>query len=212
VARTILAITMAALLVSATAADPGTADGKKRTKTVARSFSSSVGLTVPEAAGEVQADVYPSDINVRGFKKGKVRDVDLTLTGLSHEYTRDLDVMLVAPNGRSVLVMGDAGSVGSSSVSGLDITFDDQARASVPKDPNPLVSGRFRPANYDSAGDEVDFPAPAPGSGAAARLSAFNGIDPNGTWRLFVVDDAEDEDTGSIAGWSLRIKAKLKKK
>lgn len=210
--RSIVAVLMAALLVATTVGDPVPSDARKeRFKTVARSFSSSVGMTVPQATGQVQADVYPAITEVRGFRKGKVQDVNLTLTGLSHEYTRDLDVLLVAPNGRSVLVMGDAGAVGTlSSVSGLNITFDDQAGAPVPKDPNPLVSGRFRPANYDSTGDESGFPAPAPGSGAAAKLGTFNGIDPNGTWRLFVVDDAEDDDTGSIAGWSLRIKAKVK--
>jgi hypothetical protein len=204
---------MAAQLAVAAVGDPAPADaGKKRSKTVTRSFRSDVQMVVPEATGEVRADVYPAIVEVRGFKKAKVRDVELTLAGLSHEYTRDLDVMLVAPNGRSVLVMGDAGSVGSPAVSGLDITFDDQAAAPVPEDPDPLVSGRFRPANYDSAGDEADFPAPAPGSGAAARLAAFNGVDPNGTWRLFVIDDNDDQDTGSIAGWSLRIKAKVKKR
>jgi hypothetical protein len=46
-------------------------------------------------------------------------------------------------------------------------------------------------------------PAPAPPHGTT--LSVFNGVNPNGAWRLFVVDDA-GADVGSIAGgWSLNI-------
>ena len=46
-----------------------------------------------------------------------------------------------------------------------------------------------------------------PGStdGDGSALSVFDGTDPNGTWKLYVVDDAAD-DTGAITGgWSLHI-------
>ena len=64
-----------------------------------------------------------------------------------------------------------------------------------------LSAGNFRPTNYGS-GDT--FPAPAPAGPYGAALSVFDGVDPNGAWRLFVVDDA-GADSGRIAGWSLRI-------
>jgi hypothetical protein len=55
----------------------------------------------------------------------------------------------------------------------------------------------------DAAADIFGTPAPSPPYGSA--LSVFNGTDPQGTWRLFVVDDF-DSDSGSIAGgWSLAI-------
>jgi subtilisin-like proprotein convertase family protein len=37
---------------------------------------------------------------------------------------------------------------------------------------------------------------------AGSALSIFNGGDPNGTWRLYVVDDASG-DTGNIASWGI---------
>ena len=47
------------------------------------------------------------------------------------------------------------------------------------------------------------FPAPAPGGEHGAALSVFNGIDPNGAWNLYIVDD-DGNDYGSIGGgWSL---------
>jgi hypothetical protein len=48
------------------------------------------------------------------------------------------------------------------------------------------------------------FPGAPPGAPAAA-LATFAGTDPNGAWRLFVVDDA-GIDSGRIAGgWSLSL-------
>ena len=35
-------------------------------------------------------------------------------------------------------------------------------------------------------------------------MSAFDGTDPNGTWNLFVVDDAAG-DSGKISGWTLDL-------
>ncbi len=49
-----------------------------------------------------------------------------------------------------------------------------------------------------------DFPAPAPAQDGASALSAFHGTNPNGTWRLFAVDDSSG-DLGSLDDWSLHI-------
>ena len=46
---------------------------------------------------------------------------------------------------------------------------------------------------------------PAPPEPHSTQLSAFNGLNPNGTWNLFVADDAAG-DAGSIAaGWRLEL-------
>jgi MYXO-CTERM domain-containing protein len=68
--------------------------------------------------------------------------------------------------------------------------------------PGPLVPGTFKPTNFPNA-DAFPAPAPAPSGGSA--LSVFNGTNPNGTWSLYVIDDAPS-DGGSIGGgWSLNI-------
>ena len=63
--------------------------------------------------------------------------------------------------------------------------------------PSPVVMARLQPLAM--------FPASAPAAPWGAALSVFNGVDPNGVWKLFVVDDA-GSDVGNIAGgWSLAI-------
>lgn len=61
-----------------------------------------------------------------------------------------------------------------------------------------IWSGTYEPTAY---GVRPNMPAPAPVPNATT-LSAFNGTDPNGTWKLFVYDDAIGPGPvlGKIAG------------
>jgi subtilisin-like proprotein convertase family protein len=141
---------------------------------------------------------YPSTIEVTGFGPS-IRDVNLQLHNIGHTEPDDLDLMLVGPTGQTAIVMSDVG--GTTDVSGVTLTLDDQATASIP-DAGPLASGMFRPTNA-GAGDTLPEPAPAPSGNV--YLSAFNGTNPNGTWRLFVADDASGEWGEISGGWSLAI-------
>lgn len=145
------------------------------------------------------ADPYPSQKLVAGVL-GTVTKAVVTLSNFSHTAPDDVDVLLVAPNGRSVVLMSDAG--GTTEVGGLNLTFDDAAAVAVP-DSTALVSGTFKPANYEP-GDA--FPSPAPqGTPTGPTLGALYGSAPNGLWRLYAVDDAGN-NVGSIAGgWNLTL-------
>src|SRR5581483_8819914 len=126
---------------------------------------------------------------------GTVVDVNVTLTGISHTFTGDIDVLLVGPFGQDVVLLAD---VGNTTITNVTLTFDDAASGSVPA---PIVSGTYKPTNGGAFGGGP--PAPAGPYGSA--LSVFNGTNPNGTWNLFVYDDGGG-DTGSISGgWSLDI-------
>ena len=65
-----------------------------------------------------------------------------------------------------------------------------------------MVSGTFRPTNV-GAGDA--FPAPAPAPGGGTLLSVFNGVNPNGTWSLYVFDDVGGDVGDFGGGWELNI-------
>lgn len=167
-------------------------------------FLNSDQITIPGAPGATKgaAAPYPSTIEVSGFPDGKITDVDLLLLDLSHPVPEDIDILLSAPDDRRALVMSDTGRIFR--VTNIDLTLDD-ASGSLPQ--TELEQGAFRPTDYSSPADVPDaFDAPAPPLDESETLGAFNGANPNGTWRLWVMDDTSG-DTGSIAGWALRITA-----
>ncbi|MEA2347334.1 MAG: hypothetical protein QOG62_1121 [Thermoleophilaceae bacterium] len=151
--------------------------------------------------------VVSSTINVAG--QPAVTDVNVTLNQLGHTFPADLDVLVEGPTGVRVLLMSDVPSDLSPAcdvdVANLVLIFDDAAASGIPLGAA-LASGTYKPTNNDvpvACGDVGDtFLGVAP---TATTLSAFNGTDPNGNWKLYVADDAMN-DAGSIAqGWTLEL-------
>jgi subtilisin-like proprotein convertase family protein len=203
-ARVILILLAVALVLPVSSGmDLADAKKRKRFKNVTRTFSNTGQINIP---GNGKATPYPVLISVGGFKKGKIKDVDLELHNVSHTFPDQIDILLVAPGGRNTLLMSDVG--GNDDIDNIELRIDDQAPAGFPNQ-SQIVSGSFRPTND---GGLDTFPAPAPLTGSTVALSVFNGINPNGTWQLFVKDD-NNMDNGDIAGgWELEITAKVKKK
>lgn len=148
------------------------------------------------------ATPYPSNIFVSGLA-GAVSKVTLTLNNLTETRPDDLDMLLVGPNGARFVVMSDVG--GQTAIGNVTLTLDDAAASLLP-DATPLTAGTFRPTAVNSGSGAV-FPSPAPGApysfaapfGAATFATSFGGSNPNGTWSLYVVDDATGGGAGSIA-------------
>jgi uncharacterized protein YegP (UPF0339 family)/subtilisin-like proprotein convertase family protein len=163
---------------------------------LATSESNPTAISIPVGG---PAGPYPSTLTVAGLP-GRLETARVTLHGLRHPYPDDLDVLLVAPDGRSVVLMSDAG--GGAGVSGLELTFDDAAASALP-DHGGLASGSFRPTNHEGAADE--FPAPAPEGVRGATLASLAGGEANGTWRLFVVDDFFLDGGAIDGGWTLTL-------
>lgn len=159
----------------------------------AAAFTQSSGPLAIPASGS--ASPYPATIGVSGLA-GTVQHVAVRLDGLSHTFPADLDVLLVGPGGQAAMVMSDIGI--SNDVNNITMTFQDGA----PVPPQQLVSGTYAPA--DNAPAEVALPAPAPAGPYGSSLSVFNGTNPNGAWRLFVIDDSVT-DGGSLGGFSIII-------
>lgn len=147
---------------------------------------------------------YPSTIQVSGLTKG-VSDVDVTLHGFSHPRPADVDLMLVGPQGQRAVLMSNAGA-GGGAAGGGSLRFDDEAAAALPRTLGTGVlfpTGSHRPGDYGSFDDA--FPPPAPDRvGSAPSMTTFDGTNPNGTWKLFVLDTAFGQE-GSISGWTLDI-------
>ena len=144
---------------------------------------------------------YGTLINVSGVS-GVISNLKVTLTGFSHTRPSDVDVLLVSPNGKGLVVLSDAG--GGTAVTNADLVFDDSAPGQVS---NPIVSGTYRPTDLPTSPDF--FPGPAPlrpyHNSNDSVLSSFNGFSPNGEWRLFVVDSTIGFAGSISGGWSLDI-------
>lgn len=163
------------------------------TVTDTRTFTSTNVITIPTSGS---AAPYPSTISVSNLI-GNATKVTVTLNNFTHAATPDVDVILVGPGGQKTYLMSDAGKGGAS---GLTLSFDDSASASLKT--TSLVSGTFKPTNFDTTTDA--FPAPAPVGPYATSLAVFNSLSPNGDWRLFVRDDS-NRSGGTIRGWSLSL-------
>jgi subtilisin-like proprotein convertase family protein len=151
------------------------------------------------------ATPYPSSLNVAGANTPTT--VTVRINNLTHTFPDDVDMLLVGPFGQKMIVQSDAG--GGLDVAKYTFTLSDAAETALP-DATQLQFPSYRPASYGSADP---FPAPAPigpyneaaPGGTSTLTSTFGGIIPNGTWSLYVVDDA-GQDVGSIGnGWCLTL-------
>lgn len=150
---------------------------------------------------------YPSRIFVTG--EGAVSKLTVTVKNVTHPHGDDLDLLLVGPTGVKYVFVSDAG--GSPDISNQTLTFDDDAAAGLTDNAGGWTSGTWRPSNFADATDSFLAPAPAgpyqhaQPSGVASFSSLFGGTDPNGTWQLFVHDDALGDVGAFAGGWCLNI-------
>jgi subtilisin-like proprotein convertase family protein len=170
------------------------------------------GIAITDHDGSNNATVaspYPSTIFVGGLL-GAVSKVTVTINGFTAPRPDDVDMLLVDPSGHALILWSD---IGGNSTGSATITLDDAAAALLP-DSGPLVNGNFKPTNQSTVQDP--FPAigadPPPTTrysaapGGAASLAMSIGVVPNGTWKLYVLDDAVSGDAGgSITSWAVNI-------
>jgi subtilisin-like proprotein convertase family protein len=162
-----------------------------------------------------EADPYPSRITVSGFNEGRIRDVNLRLKSFEHTCPSDVEVLLVGPQGQKADVMYHVGSCFD--ISGVNLTLDDEATKCLPTR-RQITSGTYRPTwHHSTEGRQCDgsfmadsrFPPPAPTGPYPTALSVFDGTDPNGTWKLYVIDGFPEDIGQFSAGWALRITARV---
>jgi serine/threonine-protein kinase len=168
----------------------------------AAAFTDPGPISIPEFG---EAAPYPASIEVSGLS-GAIEELTVTLSGITHPFPDDVDVMLVGPFGQSVVLMADVG--GSNPATAVTLTFDDAAPVSL-RDRGALPARAVRPSvgTELGGGSGLGFEGgpPAPSVASGATLSVFDGTDPNGTWSLFVFDDSGGDEGEISGGWSLEI-------
>ncbi len=173
----------------------------------AQTYSNPAAITI-NAVGA--ATPSPSVINVTGGPAA-ISIVSVTLNGMSHTWQDDIDVMLLAPNGETLVLMSDVGLPTGSAFTNQTFVFGDFGAANMTAAATQL-GGTYKPSNI-GAGDvftgyvgPINNPAPA---GVATFASVFGGDAANGNWSLFIQDDVAG-DAGSVSGgWSITFSAPL---
>lgn len=151
-----------------------------------------------------QASQYPSEATISGAYPYLV-GLEVHFPYLYNDGNFDgFDIMLESPGGQRVMLMSD--------LDFADFTYQHPDAGISSFSNKPLTPGQFSaftlylPGNF---GAEPDiFPAPGPGLVAPATptLAALVNENPNGVWKLWIVDDALDGNYFSLDnGWSLSV-------
>ncbi len=150
------------------------------------------------------ASPYPSRVNVTNLA-GIVSAVTATLNNFSSTDMFQVATLLQGPTATNLVLMLQAGNA-TTSVGPLNLTFSDAASSFLPSTlpgSGPFV---YKPTSNTTATNPFAAPAPLPDysgpAGAGTLTTSFAGVNPNGFWRLFSVENGQ---TGSIGNWCLNF-------
>jgi len=164
------------------------------------SIPSQIYIPYPDSG---PANPYPSEIVVSNVV-GDVSAVTVTVSNLVHSYPHDIGMLLVGPTGANCVLMSAAANE-STIIAPITVTFDQNAPLVLPPQ-GQIVSGSYQPADYyaqQHSTTETFSNSPVPVGPYNTNLSVFGSISANGTWSLYIEDDAEG-DAGAISnGWGL---------
>lgn len=144
---------------------------------------------------------YPSSITVGGVAPGTYA-VTATIKNFTHPFPADVDMVLVGPGGQKVMLMSDANGI-LNQFHNLTLTFDDDAAAFVPAGFPSMSSGTYKPSNYGTTADVP--PGGSPAGPYSSELAVFGGTPLNGTWSLYVWDDAFINNKPINGGWCVNF-------
>jgi hypothetical protein len=189
------------VLAAAVGVTAGTAQAKKKTKVGGTAdITKPVNQQVPSNTAAVDG-VLTSTITVGGkkFKKTKIRDVNVTITGIGDnvDSADDLEATLTAPNGATTWLIGN--SLDGQSFGPL--TFDDESSGrigSTGPPPNPTYVpapfvGTVQPDCYNAHG--------------GCTLSAMDNGPASGTYTLRVIDNTDPAQNSVLNSWRLVVVA-----
>jgi len=167
-------------------------------------FVGAVGINLPESGFSGPASRYPSTIHVFG-QPANINSVVVTLWGLSHSRSADLNLLLLSPSGKRIILMSNVG--GTNGVSNASITF--RQGWAPPGHTDPLLQPnqyyvQYGPSNYGAKTPQIPFGLPV--GPYSSDLQDLQGDNPNGDWELYIHDDLQPGGRGELVGsWSLEF-------
>lgn len=192
------AILLAAFAMSSVL--PALADSGSKTGT----YSGSITIKDNDASPQ-----NPITIPVSGVPFGggySVTKIELKFKSFYHSFPKDVDAVLVAPNGGgAIVVMSDVGggTPGVPPESPATFIFRDGGGNDLYAS-RPVEGGVYAPSDF-TPGDDIDkFQAVVPPPYKTA-FNQFYGTDPNGNWVLHIYDDQPNDLGAVMAGLELIV-------
>jgi len=143
-------------------------------------YGGEFNLDIPADQGDSKGWMVDAVIEVP--EHGTINDIDVGIS-LTHDNVFDLQIFLVSPSGTVVcLNMYDPYNEYFEGEDYVDTIFDDEAKVPIGQ-AEPPFPGRYQPED---------------------PLSAFDGEDAHGTWRLLIYD-AYYADTGNLESFEIVI-------
>src|ERR1017187_38850 len=127
-----------------------------------------------------------SDTHNLAGAPSSIADVSVSLN-LSGGWNGDLYAYLVHSSGFAVLlnrVGRETGNTPGYGTAGMNVTFNDAGLANIHSVSAPVSGGIYRPDGLNI--NPLSSPATFSGTTPSTPLSSFNGVDPNGSWTLFI--------------------------
>ena len=162
--------------------------------------------TLNAAIPDGNVNGYQSTLTFNDSNFNNVLDVDVKLN-ISGGYNGDLYVYLTHSSGFSVLLNRAGRTSGNAfgyADAGFNVTFNDAASTDIHNyggNGGNQLTGSWQPDARN-----VDPATVTDASSRSAFLSAFNSLDPNGTWTLFAAD-VSSGDQSTLVSWELDITA-----
>jgi len=195
------------------------------------SFTSGGAIVV---SNTIKASPYPTAgsctannacVDVTGLT-GTITNVSVTLTNVTLTGTANVAILLESPGGGKLDILSNA-CRGSGTQT---FTLTDQAATPAAPGPatNCITTGNWKPTNNHFTGFSADnFPSPGPGTtgytrsdpdsnatgvttvntGTFGNVFAVSSVNatPNGTWKLWVTNQASSGVTGQIGSWTVTV-------
>src|ERR1017187_6874422 len=140
------------------------------------------GGVIPD--GSLTGWAETPNVTVAGLDR--ITDLSVSLN-LSGGWNGDLYAYLVHSSGFAVLlnrVGRDTGNTPGYGTAGMNVTFNDAGLANIHSVSAPVSGGIYRPDGLNI--NPLSSPATFSGTTPSTPLSSFNGVDPNGSWTLFI--------------------------
>lgn len=178
-------------------------------------FNNTASVTINDDA---PASIYPSPITVSGMS-GTITNLTVTLKNVSHDWASDVSFLLQAPTGQALMLQSWAAD--GDVLSNATYTISDAGATQLDANIG-WTSGTYKPTNYSYEIFALPAPPSPPGVGTyntpgpfgvfagnpttyATLASTFNGLSPNGQWKLYIQDFSAPDGGVMAGGWSLTI-------